>query len=195
MSGTVLAPLESGTQLLRLPAPEFEKRCLKTEGVSTEQAKAFRSKLWQLHVDSQKAKAAPLPPAGVDLDEANYDRTCSKDPDPRSIAIPFKERIRPGMVVSWTPPAGFPFTMPGMNVVMVLSAAEAVGEDVRDVFGKTVGGEGRKGKFLCAMVGPAVMPEAYDVHLWQQVVVDVAMMDAEVILEYDMATRYYYLTI
>jgi kinesin family member 2/24 len=98
------------------------------------------------------------------------------------------------MVVKWSPPPNFPFTLPGMNLVVVLSAAASVGEDVGDVFGKPVAGQEGK-KFLCAMVGPAMMPEAYDIHLWQQVVVDVEAMEAEVVLEYDMATRYYYLTI
>ena len=195
-----MAPSESGTQLLRLPAPEFENRCLKTEGVSTEQAKAFRSKLWQLHVDSQKAKSAPSSSAADLEGEIQLDRSSSKDPDPRSIAIPFKERIRPGMAVSWNPPAGSPMALPGMNMVVVLSAASAVGEDVRDALGtKVKTGEGATGekemRYLCAMVTPAVMSEAYGIHLWRQVVVDVEAMEAEVFLEYDIATRYYYLTI
>lgn len=180
---------------------------MKTEGVSLEQAKAFRSKLWQMHVDSQKARATkPATADGAVPDDAEMqlDRSSSKDPDPQAIATPFKERIRPGMAVSWTPPAGFPMALPGINMVIILSAASAVGEDVRDTFGKQVNPPAADGRtneqskstrYLCAMVTPAVMSEAYDVHLWRQVVVDVTAMDAEVFLEYDVATRYYYLTI
>ncbi|CAM1501497.1 Fc.00g034810.m01.CDS01 [Cosmosporella sp. VM-42] len=203
VSGAMLAPSESGTQILRLPAPEFEKRCLKTEGVSFEQAKAFRSKLWQMHVDSQRAKAmkttAAAGPTDLENGETQLDRSSSKDPDLKAIAFPFKEHIRPGMAVSWTPPAGFPMTLSGINMVVILSPASAVGEDVKDALGTKVkpaeGDESGRRKYLCAMVTPAVMSEAYDVHLWRQVVVDVESMDAEVILEYDVATRYYYIAI
>ena len=131
--------------------------------------------------------------------DINLDRSSSRDPDAKAIAFSFKERIRPGMAVSWTPPPGFPMSLPGMNMVLILSPASAVGEDVRDAFGKKIkpeeGDEAAQGKYLCAMVTPAVMAEAYDVHLWRQVVVNVDSMDAEVILEYDVATRYYYLAI
>ncbi|KAJ5729754.1 P-loop containing nucleoside triphosphate hydrolase protein [Penicillium malachiteum] len=50
-----LAPHESGTQLLRLPAEEFVQRCLKSDGVTKDQADAFHAKLWKLHIDSRRA--------------------------------------------------------------------------------------------------------------------------------------------
>jgi kinesin family protein 2/24 len=31
---------------------------------------------------------------------------CSADPDPNTAGVPFKERIRPGMVVAWDASAG-----------------------------------------------------------------------------------------
>ncbi|KAJ5632719.1 P-loop containing nucleoside triphosphate hydrolase protein [Penicillium lividum] len=50
-----LAPHESGTQLLRIPTEEFVDRCLKTYGVTKEQADIFYAKLWKLHIDSRRA--------------------------------------------------------------------------------------------------------------------------------------------
>ncbi|KAJ6014405.1 P-loop containing nucleoside triphosphate hydrolase protein [Penicillium herquei] len=50
-----LAPHESGTQLLRLPVEEFIQRCLKSDGVTEDQADAFHAKLWKLHIDSRRA--------------------------------------------------------------------------------------------------------------------------------------------
>ncbi|KAK7429402.1 hypothetical protein QQZ08_003994 [Neonectria magnoliae] len=196
VDAAMLAPTESGPQLLRLPAPEFEARCLKTASVAPEQAKSFRSKLWQMHIDAKRApaKQAGTPDADLQL------RQTSQDPDPKALSVPFKERIRPGMVVSWTPPAGSPMALPGMNMVVVLSPAPTVANGVSDVPENGVSqgytDTGPKGpRYLCAMVTPAIMSEAYDLHLWRQVVVDVERMDTEVFLEYDVATRYYYIAI
>jgi len=36
------------------------------------------------------------------------------------------------------------------------------------------------------------MPGAFEIYLWQQVVASVDTMEAEVLLEYDVGTRYYY---
>ncbi|KPM39756.1 hypothetical protein AK830_g6811 [Neonectria ditissima] len=179
VDAAVLAPTESGPQLLRLPAPEFEARCLKTPDVTPEQAKSFRSKIWQMHVDSKRAPAKQPDAPDADL----LLRQSSQDPDPKALSVPFKERIRPGMAVSWTPPAGFAMALPGMNMVVVLSPALDAGT------------ESKGPRYLCAIVTPAIMSEAYDLHLWRQVVVEVEQMDTEVLLEYDVATRYYYITI
>lgn len=203
IDAAILAPTESGTQLLRLPAPEFESRCLKTPGATPEQTKAFWSKFWQMHIDSQHAPAkASSAPESDTMDLLS--RSSSQDPDPKTLSVPFKERIRPGMAVSWTPPPKFPMALPGMNMVVILCPAPAVGDGVRDVLGNQVNpgqddnGEeaGSKGaSYLCAIVTPAVMAEAYDVHLWRQIVVEEQWMNTEVLLEYDIATRYYYITI
>lgn len=45
------------------------------------------------------------------------------------------------------------------------------------------------------MILPGTLGGSYEVQLWRQVVVDVAQMEAEVVLEYDAATRYYHITI
>ncbi|OAK94216.1 P-loop containing nucleoside triphosphate hydrolase protein [Phaeosphaeriaceae sp. SRC1lsM3a] len=52
----VLAPRETGAQLLALSDTEFEYRCQKCPGVKLAQARAFRLKLWELHVDAQHGK-------------------------------------------------------------------------------------------------------------------------------------------
>lgn len=156
-----------------------------------------------MHIDSQHApaKAASAPESDtMDL----LSRSSSQDPDPKTLSVPFKERIRPGMAVSWTPPPKFPMALPGMNMVVILCPAPAVGDGVRDVLGNQVNpGQSDKreeagskgGSYLCAIVTPAVMAEAYDVHLWRQIVVKEQWMNTEVLLEYDIATRYYYITI
>ncbi|KND86582.1 Kinesin-like protein KIF2C [Tolypocladium ophioglossoides CBS 100239] len=209
VSSAVLAPHESGLQILRLPAPEFERRCLKTPGVTREQATAVRAKLWHMHVDAQQrataagqAGSAP-PPLGF-LSAA--DRSSSADPAPAAAAVPFKERIRPGMVVSWTPPPRAAPDLPdGVKPAVVLCPAAAAGHHALDVRGRRVdvqdGGhvaEGEGGgpaRFLCALVHPGVTHGTYEVQMWRHMVIDVDMMDAEVTLEYDPATRYYYIAV
>lgn len=121
--------------------------------------------------------------------------------------LPFKERIRPGMVVSWTPPADFPLGLPsGLNLVMVLCPSYAAGHAAKNVFGSRVDSAGddqgeamsRDGDskhYLCALIMPGLMSETYEVNLWRQVVVNTRSMNAEVCLEYDSATRYYYIAV
>ncbi|KAF2649453.1 P-loop containing nucleoside triphosphate hydrolase protein [Lophiostoma macrostomum CBS 122681] len=50
--GSVLAPRESGAQLFNLSSAEIEYRCRKCPGVTLEQAKVFRSKLWQTYISA-----------------------------------------------------------------------------------------------------------------------------------------------
>ncbi|KAJ9134275.1 Kinesin-like protein [Pleurostoma richardsiae] len=216
ISSSLLAPSESGLQLLRLPEPEFETRCMQTPGVGLEHAKAFRSKFWQMHVDSQRAGASKEQPSAAESTEPDtilghlqkFDRSSSRDPDANAHLVPFKERVRPGMAVRWTPPQTFPVGLPpGMKMVVVLCPAAAVGGHVKDCVGRDVNTptseengtaveEGRHpARYLCAIVMPGVMAEAYEVNLWRQVLVEVEWMDAEVVLEYDVATRYYYLAV
>ncbi|KAM5342357.1 hypothetical protein ACJ41O_013323 [Fusarium nematophilum] len=190
VSAEILAPKETGKQLLRLPVPEFITRCLKTEGVTLEQATAFQSKFWRLHVDSQrpgtlrkqeidkKEDAAAAAAAKTGSDGPAQKGLSSRDPRPEMDQVHFKERLRPGMVVSWNPPDDSPglYRLPGRNLAVILAA------------------EGEK-SYRCAVVVPAVMPGAFEVYLWQQVVAGVDVMEGEVLLEYDAGTRYYYETL
>ncbi|KAK0716386.1 P-loop containing nucleoside triphosphate hydrolase protein [Lasiosphaeris hirsuta] len=61
ISPNILAPTESGAEILRLSALEFDYRCLKNPGVTREQTEALRSKLWQLHIDSQRQSTTATP--------------------------------------------------------------------------------------------------------------------------------------
>lgn len=190
--------------------------------MTVEQARAFRSKLWQLHVDSQHAphEASPPPPKNAGESEAPdtilghlnlTSRTSSRDPDPdpEAATVPFKERIRPGMVVRCTPPKWI-LGMQGAGtscLVMVLSLASAAGSHSLDFEGKPVHVQGTSGdngvvvetgdqtQYLCAIVMPGLLAETYEIEVWRHVVVSVEAMENEVILEYDAATRYYYMAI
>lgn len=189
---------------------------MKTAGVTTEQAKAFRSKMWQLHIDSQRAPQRDEDPPAAESAEPDTilghltmaERSSSRELDPKLSSLPFKERIRPVMVVSWTPPPNFPLGLPsGLNLAMVLCPAHAAGHAAKSVFGSQVDlagvdqsetmssdGEG-KTHYLCALITPGLMSETYEINLWRQVVVDTRAMNAEVCLEYDSATRYYYIAV
>lgn len=182
-----------------------------------EQAKAFRSKLWQLHVDSQRSTTSKTK-SQIEAESTDPDtilghlhmmeRKSSRDPDANARSVPFKSRIRPGMAVSWTRPRTYPIGLPdGVLIVVILCPIDGLGDHVKDLRGVSAkspdavmrnaadnAGEGKKA-YLCAMVSPAVMPEAYEVSMWRHLVIEEDMMDAEVILEYDEATRYYYIAV
>lgn len=185
--------------------------------MTLEQAKAFRSKFWQLHIDSQHARetAAQKQNAGEAEDPDTIlghlnltSRTSSQDPDPKAATVPFKERIRPGMVVLCTPSKWIPGTNGSGTscMVMVLSLASAVGSHAQDFEGKPVNVqdastdnfvvvESDKQQYLCAIVVPGLLSETYEINIWRHIVVSVEAMKKEVILEYDAATRYYYIVI
>ncbi|KAK3293099.1 P-loop containing nucleoside triphosphate hydrolase protein [Chaetomium fimeti] len=195
----VLAPSENGPQLLRLPTAEFITRCLKTEGATVEQAQAFHTKLWKLHIDSQRNAAKLTVAKTTDTAEASRQELLdsSADPEPDASKIPFQERIRPGMVVSWTPPAEYAsFAVNKKCYAMVMCPVQAAGERARDAHGELVNAvEGKGEGYLCALVMPALLPGSFVVGLWRQVVVRVEEMQAEVLMEWDEATRYYYMTV
>src|SRR5690606_11054147 len=134
---------------------------------------------------------------------------------PDAGAVPFRQRIRPGMVVSWTPPAEYAaFAQAGKAYAMVMCPAQAAGARARDVLGNRVadkvitneseggGDSNRSGgdadennAYLCTVVMPSLPPGSYVISPWRQVVVKAEEMEAEVFLEWDEATRYYYMTV
>ncbi|KAG7285052.1 hypothetical protein NEMBOFW57_009672 [Staphylotrichum longicolle] len=220
ISPSLLAPTETGPQLLRLPVPAFLTRCLKTPGVSPEQAQAFQVKFWKLHVDSMAQRGKPAddskPSAGGFGSESGGGVVLqtksrmelldsSADPEPGAGGVPFKERIRPGMVVSWRSAAGEykALEVGGKSYAMVMCPVHAVGARVRDMRGVVVNNstkeeavqEGESEGYLCAMVMPSLLPGSFGISLWRQVVVRVEEMEAEVLMEWDEATRYYYMTV
>lgn len=202
-----LAPTESGAQLLRLPATDFERRCLKTPGVSTQQAKAFRSKLWQMHVDSQRAgnksnSTQSSTNGSTEPDTMLAPLASSRDSNPAASEIPFKERIRPSMVVSWNESPGHnsKIDIPGdIKLAAVLCPLEAGQGTVKGVFEQALDLTGSDAsnstRYVCAVITPGQTADAYELNLWRQIIIDVSMMENEVILEYDAGTRYYYMSV
>ena len=159
--------------------------------------------MWGLHVDSQKklatrTKTTGTKPTGANPEVARLAKlSASTDPDRPEVS--FKERIRPGMVVRIEPKEGHRGGVgEAKSYAMVMSDVVGLGEGVRDMKGREVAaaeGEEKGNRFLCAVVGKAPPPGAYNMHLWMQGVVTVEEMMEEVLLEYDEATRYYYMVV
>jgi kinesin family protein 2/24 len=114
------------------------------------------------------------------------------------------------MVVSWDQPPGrdVALSMPDdLKLAVVLCPVEAVQGTVQDVLGNVVNptasehidtkvnGTDSGARYLCGLVTPGQMAEAYELNLWRQIVIEVGMMEKEVILEYDAGTRYYYISV
>lgn len=197
-------------QLLRLPGPEFELRCLKTPGVTLDQARTFKSRLWQFHVDSQRAKAI-APNAGESTEPdtilghfAAADRSSSIDRNPKAASVPFKERLRPGMVIRWKRPRYFHIGLAGdSDLAIILSPLEAVGTELTDAANKPINAKclerydvsESSPKYLCSVVTPGLMHTSYDINIWRHLVVAVEWMESEVHLEFDPGSRYYYMAL
>lgn len=90
---------------------------------------------------------------------------------------------------------------------IVLCPVEAVQGTVKDILGNVVNptasehtdtkdnGTDSGARYLCALVTPALMAEAYELNLWRQIVIHVGMTDKKVFLEYDAGARYYYISV
>ncbi|ORY69061.1 P-loop containing nucleoside triphosphate hydrolase protein [Pseudomassariella vexata] len=128
-------------------------------------------------------------------------RPSSRDPDPAAVALPWRKRIRPGMVISWNPSS--PSNDSGaigildtskQQLAVVLCPEDAVGsrQPVNEAHRNVIRPQGGHNGYLCAQVMPGAVSGTYEVNLWQQVIVDVETMEKEVILEYD-GTRYYHI--
>ncbi|KAF7538882.1 hypothetical protein G7Z17_g12549 [Cylindrodendrum hubeiense] len=181
----ILAPTESGTQLLHLPIPDFEARCLDTHGISIEQARAFRAKLWLVHIDSEAMNAKKAM-------DALSNKPNSQEPDPGIRWMPWRQRIRPGMFVSWDPPSGHPLAQPGKNFVVVM--APVPGTEIQGDL-EPDSPENIASRWLCADIVLNSASKGYEVQMWQHAQIDVDQMSAEVIFEYDVAARLYYFVI
>jgi kinesin family protein 2/24 len=178
ISSSLLAPTENGTQLCKLPKGEFVSRCLKTPDVSPEHARAFYDKLWRLHIDSRTARSAA--PSEVSSAIASEDEAPSKP------TVPFQERLQPGMIVRIkqrlrTEPAQY---------AMILCPEGAFEKD-------PVNREAMisKNRYICAQIFGAVMADAYNLTMERKKVIAVEDMEAEVSMEWDAPTRYWFMTI
>ena len=166
----ILAQNLTGIQLCKLPEEEFIKRCLQTDGVTTEHARAFFQKLWRIRIDIRAQTSQPTEPT----QNANANGIEKAPPK-----LPFKERIEPGMVVRVRPEV---WAFNGTDKVMVLSPAEA-----KDFEG------GDERSYICAAVAPGLVPTSYELHVANKKTFKAGDFEVEVLMEYDMATRYYFI--
>ncbi|QDS72366.1 hypothetical protein FKW77_008245 [Venturia effusa] len=176
IDGDMLVPFESGAQLIRIPQSEFIQRCLKTPGVTDLQAQAFFNKVWRQHIDNPAKRIVKPSTASVVVKDGSH--------------LPFKMRIKPGMVVQYKSIDG-----EVQNPLAVILCPDwAVETHVVDMRHVKVRGERNKilKRYLCAVMAPAEMHGAFELHVWQQVLVDVLDMEKEVLMEYDGATRFYH---
>ncbi|KAJ5670613.1 kinesin motor domain-containing protein [Penicillium maclennaniae] len=198
--------METGQQILRLSSSQFISRCLQSDGVTSDQAKAFHAKLWRLHIDSQRNSARQSTTANkrdqtLCKDSLSEQFSSSRDPELiGKIHEPdFKERIRPGMVVSWKEPARSSLSPLARNLAVVLCPRIAEAGQARNFVGflgdKARQASQRGQRYLCATVSSGTLAGTYEINMWHQIVVDVEDMEAEVLLEYDAATRYYYTSV
>jgi hypothetical protein len=94
----------------------------------------------------------------------------------------FQSRIKLGILVRFNPGAA-KFECIIMNMVMSPARLEDFAT------------RGDERQFICALVGPSVMTDAYDLFMAKQDIYSVKNIAAEVLIEYDMATRFYYMDI
>lgn len=115
--------------------------------------------------------------------------------DPTEMAVPFKKRIRPGMIVSLKrqPASG---SSRGVNPAKSSPGEGSKLAVILCPLYSNVTGRGGVGsgiiKFLCAIMVPGPVRQSHELRLWQHVVVDVDMMVDEVFLGYDVGTRLYH---
>ena len=164
---------------------EFVDRCLKTPDVPEDIASVVHSKLWRMHIDSTR------PPGG-----AGDAKVRSSAPPEDARDAPFKERLRPGMVVRYRRGADVEREE---EFAMVVCPGAIIAADDRRFHGLDGGvGGGRIDMaqgVLCSVVERAVLKNSFLVNVWQHVVISVDEMEAEAILQYDPATRYYFLDV
>jgi kinesin family protein 2/24 len=178
ISSSILAPTENGTQICKLPKGEFVSRCLKTPDISPEHARAFYDKLWRLHIDSRTAKSAA--PSEVSSARASEDEASAKP------TVPFQDRLQPGMIVRVKQQLRTEFS----QYAMILCPEGAFENDLvnrEEMMGKK--------RYVCAQIFGAVMADAYNLAMEAKKVIAVADMEAEVFMEWDPPTRYWFMTI
>jgi kinesin family protein 2/24 len=185
MDTAIVAPYHTGSQLVLMDRREFVERCLKTRCATDDMAAVVHSKLWRMHVDSAR-------PA----DGGTHDAKASTSAPPEGArGVPFKERLRPGMVVRYRRGAD---SEREEEFAMVICPSAVVAADdgrFRAAEGDGAGNRIDTAYILCSVVERAVLKNSFLVNVWQHVVVSVDEMEAEAVLQYDTATRYYFLDV
>lgn len=188
-----------------MTADEIRARCLKIPGINISQVQALHNKIWQMHIDSQHANdvadsvgtAEARPVSNYPYIRSN--RRSSRDPNSDATGVPFQNRIRPGMVVSWSQHpthASAADVTEQMDLALILcpcKVSAAIGDQLQEC--DKWGQADPEDQYMCALTTPGAMPGSYEVNLWRQAVIGVKLMTREVILEYDSPSRYYYLAI
>jgi kinesin family protein 2/24 len=152
-----------------MPKPEFVGRCMATPNVTEDHAAVVYSKLWRMHISKQRS-------------EQEY----SSAVDAEKSAAPFKDRLRPGMVVRLRRSNMQKETQ---ELALVLSPVLPDGTGFSD----QISSQKRVNSYVCANIEPAEFQNAYTLNIWKQKIVHQIDMEAEIILEYDKASRYYFL--
>jgi kinesin family protein 2/24 len=101
------------------------------------------------------------------------------------------------MVVRWAPSAESA-SVSKQNLAVVLcphTAEEGHVEGFPGILGNKAQASQGLQHYLCATVSSGTLADTYEINLWRQTVIDVKEMEAEVLLEYDAATRYYHTTV
>jgi kinesin family member 2/24 len=158
-------------QVCKLPQREFVSRCLQTTGVKIDQANAFYQKLWRTRIDSRQRSSAI---------KATERAEPIEEPQAGIRKTHFQERIHPGMFVRLVPGAS---KIGSAEIFMIMSPSRPEDFDCL----------GEERQFICAAVGPSIMTDAYELHVARKDTYSVKDMAAEVLMEYDSATRYYYM--
>ncbi|KAL2061256.1 hypothetical protein VTL71DRAFT_7529 [Oculimacula yallundae] len=196
VDSSLLAPIETGIQICRLPKGEFVSRCLKTPGVAEQQARAFYDKIWRLHIDSRKAlekpkaKAVQSKPSAVSQDVVE---ASSKDSN-----VPFQKRLRPGMFIEREKAPQYLKKFMIMCPVGAFSSDEDKDKNTIPTAGQTSPQESQTEdvrKFVCALVLPSPMADAYELDVTKLFEIAVDEMEKELLMEYDAASRCYYMTL
>lgn len=162
-----LAPTENGTQICRMSEDEFVRRALLSGKVEPEQARLLYFKLWSLHIDSRSLLNRP----GGSVEQI----TSSKQGD-RSKSISNgtqKKVIKPGTFFKTKTGD----TKENFDVVMAMGLEKG----------------GKVERWICAAVCLVDgVNGAHEMFVAKQVSVKASALEDEIILEYDSATRYYY---
>jgi kinesin family member 2/24 len=107
------------------------------------------------------------------------------EPSPKPI-VPFQERLHPGMIVRITRRSRTEF----LQYAMILCPEGAFEKDPKnreEMMGKK--------RYVCAQISGAVMADAYNLAMEMKKVIAVEDMEAEVSMEWDAPTRYWFMTI
>jgi kinesin family protein 2/24 len=99
--------------------------------------------------------------------------------------VPFKERIRPSMVVAWRPTdETASYVRPdARNLVLIMAPEPSAASDANASDSE---------QYRCAVMYPGVTAGSFDLFPWYQVVVSVTQMQAEVLMQYDTTLRCYF---